>query len=226
MEIKTASLYEMTEEWKGLLDDMAEWAEEHEGDVTDYPLERLDKLEGQIKDKSLRIAAFIKDLGAMEEVLAAEEKSLAKRKKAHKGRKERLWAYLEANVPKNAEWENARAALRWKKNPPSVEVLINEERLPPLFQKVKVEAAKANLKKAAKKVMVPVLDAAGLQVMGPDEKPLMREEMQVTAMLPTGDQVKVTRYHRETGEAEDVMEDVLAEKPVARLVSEMRLEIQ
>lgn len=223
LKFPTASLYEMTEELKALMDDLDMWAEDHEGDITDYPMERLEKLEGDVKEKALKIAGMYKDLKANEEMLAEEAKALAARKKAHGNKKDRLKKYLESCLPPNAKWENARAAIAWKKNPPAVEVLVPVEQLPTKYQVVTREASKADLKLDMTPFTVPELDGLGQPVYDTDSKPVTREELQVRWPMPTGE--KRLLPGEEEG-ADPVEVDVLEDRVIARMVQGKSLTIK
>lgn len=183
--MQTASLFDMTEEWKMLLEDLDMWAEENDGDVSEYPFERLDKLEGEIKDKALRIACLYKDLKAREEALAEEKKAMGAREKSIANHKDRLKKYLESCLPPNAKWESAKAALSWKKNPAAVEVLIPVEQLPAKYQVITRAPAKAELKADMKAFIVPELDGLGQPLFDTEGKPVTREEMQVRWPMPS-----------------------------------------
>jgi hypothetical protein len=215
LKFPTATLYELSEELKLLMDDLEDWAEQNAGDISEYPMERLEKLEGDVKDKALKIAALYKDLKANEEMLAEEAKALAARKKAHGNKKDRLKKYLESCLPANAKWENARAAIAWKKNPPAVEVLVPADQLPTKYQVVTREVSKAELKLDMVPYTVPELDGLGGPVFDTDGKAVTREELQVRWPMPTGEK-KTVAGDEEGGEPIEV--DVFEDRVIARMV--------
>ncbi len=212
--MKTASLYDMTEEWKLLLEDLDLWAEEHGGDVTDYPFVRLDKLEGEVKDKALRIACLFKDLKAREEAIAEEAKSLAARKKSVKNHKDRLKVYLESCLPQNAKWSSPKAELAWKNNPPAVEVLVDVDLLPAKYQVVTWEAKLETLKGDMVEVEIQETDVTGAPVFDTEDKPVMLKVKQVTWPMPTGEK-KTVAGDEDGGEPHEV--DVLEDRVIARM---------
>ena len=168
-----ATLYELTEEQQAIMDDMAMWAEDNGGDVTDYPMERLEKLEGDIKSKVLKCAVMFKEWKSQGAAIKAEEQSLAKRRKVHEGRGDRIKAYMESCLPANAKFEDPRASVSWKNNPPAVEVLVPVSELPELYvRRADPEADKAELKARMQPYEVPLLDGLGNQMFD-GETPLM-----------------------------------------------------
>lgn len=185
----TETLFDLTEEMKALTDDLEAWAEDHEGDVTDYPMERLDKLEGEVKDKVLKCAALYKEWRAQGEAIREEEKAMAKRRQAHDNRGARLKAYMESCLPPNAKFEGPRASVSWKKNPPSVEVLVDVDQLPAKYKRITVEVDKSALKADMTEFEVPVVDSLGQPAFDTDGKPLVEKQFQVRwpKILPEGE---------------------------------------
>ena len=174
------TLYDLTAELNALLEDMEMWAEDHGGDITDYPLERIEKLEGDVKTKVLNIAVLIKDLRAEEKALKEEKLAVAKRQAAKGNKEERLLKYLESALPKNAKFESARAVVSWANNPPAVVVLAKVEHMPEKYLvRPEPQVAKEKLKADMLPYQVPELDDQGAPIPGPDGQPLMRTEVQV-----------------------------------------------
>lgn len=222
------TLYDLTAELTALLEDMEAYAEDHDGDITDYPMERIEKLEGDLKEKALKVACMVKELKADSKAISEERKVLAAREKAKANKAERLVEYLESCLPDNAVFENTRAKISWANNPPAVEVLVPVELIPePYLVRPAPEVSKEKLKVAMLPYQVPVLDGLGEPVLGPDEKPLTREELQVRWPLPTGKKRKVTKAGDDDGgEPIEVEEDVLEEIPIARMVRGRRISIK
>lgn len=186
-EKSTVTLFEMTEEMKALMEDIEMFSDEG-GDVTDYPFERLDKLEGEIKDKVLKCAVMFKEWKRTGEAIKAEEENLAKRRKAHEGNGSRIRAYLESCLPANAKFEDARASVSWKKNPAAVEVLAPIAVIPEKFLRRKdPEVDKAELKACMQEFQIPETDDLGNPLFDTEGKPLIRTELQVRWPKPVQD---------------------------------------
>jgi hypothetical protein len=190
--IKGPSLFELSEELQVMIEDMELWAEDHEGDVSEYPMSRLEKLEGDVKDKVLKCAMMYKEWKATGEAIREEEKSLAKRRKTHENRGDRLKMYMESCLPPNAKFENARASVSWKNNPPAVDVLVDAEKLPELFVKRPApEVDKMALKGAMLEYEVPTVDGLGDPVYDTENKPMVHKEYQVRWPVPVDEQEKL-----------------------------------
>jgi hypothetical protein len=215
------TLYDLTEELKALRDDLEMWAEENDGDISTYPMERLDKLEGDVKAKVLKCAQLYKEWNAQAKVIAAERKALAAREKAHENRGERIRAYIESCLPPNAKYEDGRSAVSWKNNPPAVEVLIPADQLPKKYQKITIEADKLGLKADMKARTVEVKDGLGQPAYDTEGKPLTREELQVVWPMPNGEKRMVGDGHDEPYE-----QDVLEDRVIARMVQGRSLSIR
>ncbi len=111
------SLFEMSTEYRDILAELEVWAEEHDGEITDFPLaDKLAKLEGSLETKCLNIACLIKERKAEAKAVKDLGQSLVKRGQAIENAAERLKAYLELNVPMDANYKDARAAVKWQGN--------------------------------------------------------------------------------------------------------------
>lgn len=182
------TLFDMTEELQALMEDMEMFAEDNDGDLTDYPMDRFEKLEGEVKDKALKCARLYKEWKARGAAIKDEEKALAARRKAHEGRGDRLKAYLESCLPPNAKFEDALSSISWKKNPPSVEVLAPIESMPEKFLKRPPPEIKlAELKECMQEFEVPDTDVLGNPLFDTDGKALVHVEMQVRWPKPVQD---------------------------------------
>ena len=130
----TLRLYEATD----ALDTVREWLLEHddeirasEGALPDELAALLEEAEGTFREKAERVALFIRELLANAEAVKAEEARLCARRKHYEKSAEGLKAYLlfqmqAAEIPKI---EGKLITLRVQKSPPSVKVLIEQEKL-------------------------------------------------------------------------------------------------
>ena len=131
-------LFEIDKEMVSLNELMEQWAMEHEGDITDFPLfDELDKLERDLTTKALAIAAIIKCYEAeavgVKSVLDDQKKRLQ-----HLNNKiDRLKSYLQSHVPAGQKMQDGRSTIGWRSSTQViVEVLPTE--LPVKYQR-KVE---------------------------------------------------------------------------------------
>lgn len=153
----SVTLYELTDEYLAILREADIWAEEHEGDLSEFPLnERLQEVGGSREDKVLNIAVFIKNLKAEAAAHGAEAKAQAAKEKALLNKAERLRVWIERNTTHAEKFKDHRAQVRWQANPPSVildaEFEADPRKLPERFQRLSVEVNKAALKEAAVEV--------------------------------------------------------------------------
>ena len=162
------SLYEIAEEYEAINRSMDIWAEEHEGDVTDFPLaEQLAALKGDRAAKVLNVAVLVKSFKRWAEAHAEEAKSQAAKAKAFENRAERWRKYVEGNTNPGDKFSDSRASVYWQNNPPSVQLDAEFEaepaRLPAKFCKAP-EASLSALKAAAveETVTVNVLEPDGV----------------------------------------------------------------
>lgn len=212
------TLYDLSEELQLLQEDLAAWAEDHEGDVTNYPMERIEKLEGDVKAKVLKIAELYKALKAEGKAIAEEKKTLAAREKAKNGRGDRLREYMASVLPPNAKYEGPRAAVSWKNNPPAVKLCIPEDKLdslPARYQRITREANLEALKADMVEADIPATDNTGAPILDADEKPILVKALQVTWPMPTGEK-RMVAGDDDGGEPHEV--DVLEERVIARMV--------
>ena len=88
----------------------------------------LEALEGEIEDKCINIAAFIRNLEASAEAIKNAESEMVKRRKAIESRADRIREYLKSNMERvgiskiESPWFN----LAIRKNPPSVVIDVQE----------------------------------------------------------------------------------------------------
>jgi len=144
------NLYELTDNIATLSRGMETWAEEHEGDVTEFPgLALLEALDGEKEQKILGLGAWYKNLEAEAEAIRAEEVKLAARRKALTARSERVKSWMASFLDPGQKLADGRCALSWRR---SEQVLVTclPDLLPIEYQRITVEARKTELKNALK----------------------------------------------------------------------------
>lgn len=137
------ALFQIADNYRNLFAELEAHAEANDGDITDFPLlEKLAGLEGDLKEKALNIAAYIKELTADGKAIVELGDGLVKRGRAKLNRAASLKEYLEMNVPMNAVFEDARAKVAWAgnggKRPVEVMPEVDPNTLPDTFKKVAV----------------------------------------------------------------------------------------
>jgi Siphovirus Gp157 len=130
---------------------MEEWAIEHDGDITDFPLnENLAGIEMERETKLLSIACVIKDYEGDAEKLEAEIKRQTKRKKSAESKAESMRIWLERNLEPGEKLEDHRAGIGWRKST-ALEMTCQPESLPDYLQKVTIKADMNNIKDCLKR---------------------------------------------------------------------------
>ena len=143
-------LYELTEEIQKIEAKLDAWATEHEGDITDCPLDTLlDGLSSDRDVKATETALWTKNLLAESSAIDQEIKTLQGRSKALKNKAERIKQYISMNLPAGYKINTPKVVISWRKSE-KVEINCDPERLPEEFQKITFEAKKTELKKAIK----------------------------------------------------------------------------
>ena len=141
-------LYDINHELQTVQAMLEEWAAEHDGDITDFPLaENLAGVEMDRENKLLSIACVIKGYEAEADAFAAEMKKLTDRKKSAQSKADSIRAWLEMNVGQGEKLSDSRAAISWRASK-SVDVTCEPEQLPENFQRVTVAADKTAIKDA------------------------------------------------------------------------------
>jgi hypothetical protein len=143
-------IYEINEEMQALDGLLDSWAGNHEGDITDFPLnDELERLEGEREEKLLNLAVWVKDLKAEAEAFTNEIKRLQGRQKALINKSERIKEFIDYNLQKGEKLSDTRAVLSYRK---STQVVLDVpvEDLPPEFVKTSVAADKTALKEYLK----------------------------------------------------------------------------
>lgn len=145
-------LYEIEAEIQELDKKLMEWAEDHEGDYTDFPLrEKLDSLGMDKEKKALAVAIYIKNNLAEAEMIKKERGTLGLRQASLAKRAESFKYYLQLFVPVGTEYENAKAQIKWRKGSKLViPGTVSFEDVDEQYIKVERDFKKAEIKKAVK----------------------------------------------------------------------------
>ena len=144
------NLYELSLEIAVLSERMEIWAEEHEGDVSEFPgLECLEVVEVERDEKILGLAAWTKNLDSEAEAIKAEVKRLTDRARALTARSERVKGWVGLLLEPGQKLADSRCVLSWRRSE-QVALTCKPEALPPEYQRVTTEANKTELKNALK----------------------------------------------------------------------------
>lgn len=141
------TLYEITDEYRNALENIEV---DENGEVLN--LEELERLEGQLLDKTEAVGIFIKGIKTDAEAIANEERALKARREAKMRKAAWLTDYLMRMMLINEmpKFETAKVALSMRK---SEAVIIEDESLIPkdyLVEKITVNPDKVGIKKAIK----------------------------------------------------------------------------
>jgi len=143
-------LYELNEEIYLAENEVDLWAEEHEGDVTDCPFDKiLDGLKIEKDEKLLSLAAWFKNINSDAKAIAEEIKILTNRKRVISNKAERIKDYVSFNLESGKKLSDSKIALSWRKSQ-SVSVECEAKDLPSEYQKIEISANKTDLKNALK----------------------------------------------------------------------------
>lgn len=143
-------LYDTIEELTHLEAELEDYAAEHEGDITDFPLTTyLEQLEMERDKKLLGIGCWIKNLMAEAEAIKMEEQKQAKRRKALENKSDNLKSWIALYLSKGERLSDSRCVLSWRKSE-QVHIDADAETLPMEFKRIKYEAKKKELKKYIK----------------------------------------------------------------------------
>lgn len=143
-------LYELTQEMEALDGLLDSWASNHEGDITDFPLnDELERLEGERVDKLLNLAVWHKSLVAEARAFTDELKRLQARQKVLSNKAERIKAFIDCNLQDNEKLEDNRSVLSYRE---SSQVIIDKpiDELPKEFVKISKAPDKTLIKEAIK----------------------------------------------------------------------------
>lgn len=143
-------LYELSAEMKIIEKKMMAYAAENDGDMEGFPgLQAFDTLSGDIETKALNGAVYVKNKLALAEAIKGEIGVLTKRKNAALNVAKYFTGYLSHFVEVGAEYENARAQIKWNKGnklviPADVEIKdVGDE-----YIRVQKEFKRSEIKKA------------------------------------------------------------------------------
>lgn len=92
-------------------------------------LDTLEGLSGELEQKAINVAMYAKNLEASADAIKQAEKSMADRRKAIESKQEKIRQYLLENMLKTGitKIECPHFVLSTRKNPPSVEVLMQDQ---------------------------------------------------------------------------------------------------
>jgi hypothetical protein len=132
-------LYELSVEMQKVMDAMEQWAIEHDGDVSDFPmLDNLATLDEDFKQKVLSVAAYIKGLEAEVNAFKAEEERLERRRETTKRKVEFLKGYITSQVQSPADFHVSDARAKVSFRPSKVVDIIEENRIPVAYMRIPV----------------------------------------------------------------------------------------
>lgn len=142
-------LFELSREAGELFEQIEAFAEENEGAVPPDLDARLEAVNLERADKIGAICAVYKEMTGRAEILAGEAKRLSARARALSNQAESLREYLQRNLTEGEKVEVGPHRVSWRKSS-SVELLpgISPEDIPELYQRVKIELAKDEAKRA------------------------------------------------------------------------------
>jgi len=151
------ALYELSQDYIQALDVFTD-------PENDIPIEAvndtLEGIEGQLQDKAINIAKFMRNLETTAKAIKEAEQQMAKRRKALENRSQWLKDYLKNNMEKSGitKIESPWLRLAIQNNPESVD-LVDEQAIPHKFRE-EVVTVKIN-KNAIKKVLQDGVDVPG-----------------------------------------------------------------
>ena len=141
-------IYEINEEMQALDGLLDSWAANHEGDITEFPLnDELERLEGERNEKLLNLAVWHKDLKAQAEAFSKEIKQLQARQAAISNKADSIKGFIDYSLQVGEKLSDTRAVLSYRKSTQVViDVLVED--LPPEFVKFTRSADKTAMKEA------------------------------------------------------------------------------
>lgn len=143
-------LYEIDKEIEDAEILIDEYAFEHDGDITDCPMDSiLDGLKIDKDNKILQLASWYKNTKSDTEALERELKTMTARKKASKNKQERIKNYIQNNLSGGKKLSDYRCKVSWRRSS-SVLVLCDVKKLPSKYQKIEITAKVEDMKRAIK----------------------------------------------------------------------------
>jgi ATP-dependent 26S proteasome regulatory subunit len=144
------NMYELDVEYAVLDKMLDKYAEENEGDISDFPLnDEFDRLEGEREAKLLNLAVWHKDLKAQAEAFTQEIKRLQARQKALSNKAGSIKEYIDYNLQAGEKLSDTRAVLSYRKSS-QVVIDVPEDSLPQGLMKISVSADKTAIKEYLK----------------------------------------------------------------------------
>lgn len=144
-------IYEINEEMQALDGLVDSWASNHEGDISEFPLnDELDRLEGERESKLLNLAVWVKNLKAEADAFSPEIKRLQARQKALNNKAESIKGFIDYNMGEGEKLSDTRAVLSYRKSTQVVIDVLTED-LPEEVVKISFAPDKTLIKEAIKK---------------------------------------------------------------------------
>lgn len=136
-------IFEIEKELQMLLDEV----EEAGGELTPEQESQFDALELARADKIAGIAYHVKNLEAVSAACKEASKKLKEKADRVEKQKDSYKNFLGMLVPE--KFQHKEISIKWRKNPPSVELLSPEDEIPDAYKKSKVEISvdKTEIKK-------------------------------------------------------------------------------
>ena len=164
------NLYEITKEIQAIENEMMAWAEEHDGDISEFPLGvELDGLEQDKTAKIISMGLWYKNIVAEAEAIEAEAKKLKKRQAAAENKAERIKEYIGMCLGEGNKLSDPKVVFNWRKSE-AVNLLVEAEKLPDEYQRVKTTvdpdrvAIKAALKSGEVLEFAELLEKQNIQI--------------------------------------------------------------
>ncbi|MCK5602089.1 siphovirus Gp157 family protein [Candidatus Pacearchaeota archaeon] len=143
-------IYEIEEEIQALDGLIDSWAVNHEGDISDFPLnDELERLEGERNEKLLNLAVWHKDLKAQADAFSQEIKRLQTRHRALSSKADSIKGFIDYSLQAGEKLSDIRAVLSYRKSSQVVIDVLPED-LPQKFIKTSISPDKAAIKEYIK----------------------------------------------------------------------------
>lgn len=110
-------LFEIQSELRQVIDLMNDWAEEHDGDVSEFPLNaEMEKLTASRNAIALGLAAAYKEFSAEADAIKSVLDSQKRRHAAAEAKAERVKAFVATIAPIGEKIANENASISWRKS--------------------------------------------------------------------------------------------------------------
>ncbi len=145
-------LYELDQEIEKVEEAYNEYAEEHAGDVTDFPYEaQYEALQGERDEKILNLGSWFKNLSAESKAFADEIKVLQQKKKVRDNKMNWVKDFINSYLKVGEKINDTRVQLSWRK---SESIQINDRfdmsKLSSFFKVVTEDVNKSKVKEHLK----------------------------------------------------------------------------